>query len=317
MRYFITGGAGFVGSWIVDRLVKDSHEVVVYDNFSTGNEKFLEHVKKSITLIKGDLLDKEKLNKTMRGVDFVFHMAANADIKDNLTNPLKCLEQNTIATSNVLEAMRLNGVKNIVFASTGSVYGEPDVFPTPEDYKFPIQTSMYAASKLACEGLLQAYSVGYGFKVFIFRFVSLMGERYTHGCIFDFYKKLLNNPKELPILGNGKQQKSYLYIGDCVNAIFKVIENSKEKINIFNLGTEEYVNVNFIADVVCKELNLKNVKKVYSGGERGWVGDSPFIFLDVKKIKSFDWEPSLTIEECIKKTINWLKDNQWVLKERK
>jgi len=213
--------------------------------------------------------------------------------------------------------MRLNGVKNIVFASTGSVYGEPNVFPTPENYSFPIQTSMYAASKLACEGLLQAYSIGYDFKVFIFRFVSLMGERYTHGCIFDFYKKLLKNQYELHILGNGKQQKSYLYIGDCINAIFKVIETSRENINIYNLGTEEYVNVDFISDVVCNELGLKNVKKVYGGGERGWVGDSPFIFLDVKKVKSIGWKPTLTIEECIRKTIRWLKDNQWVLESRK
>ncbi len=316
VKYLVTGGAGFVGSSIVDRLVVKSHQVIVYDNLSTGNEMFLNHSKDKILFIKADLLDTKRLNEAMQGVDFVFHMAANADVKDNLKNPTKCLEQNTTGTSNVLEAMRVNGVKNIAFASTGSVYGEPDVFPTPEDCKFPIQTSMYAASKLASEGLLEAYSIGYGIRVFIFRFVSLMGERYTHGCVFDFYKKLLNNSKELYILGDGKQKKSYLYIQDCLDAMFLAIENSTEKINIINLGTEEYVEVNFIADTLCEELGLNNVKYVYSGGKRGWVGDSPFILLDIKKMKALGWKPTFTIEECIKRTITWLRENQWVLKER-
>jgi len=317
MKCLVTGGAGFVGSWIVERLVKEGHEIVVYDNLSTGNEKFMDNFREKVEFIKGDLLDSDQINSAMKGVDFVFHMAANADIKDNLKEPVKCLEQNTIATSNVLEAMRLNGVKEIAFASTGSVYGEPDVFPTPEDYNFPIQTSMYAASKLACEGLLEAYANGYGFKVFIFRFVSLMGERYTHGCVFDFYKKLFENPKELYILGNGKQRKSYLYIHDCLNAMFTAIKKCQDQVNIFNLGTEEYVEVNFIADLVCKELGLEGVEYKYAGGERGWVGDSPFILLDVKKIKSLGWEPTLAIKESIIKTINWLRENQWVLQERK
>ena len=318
MKYFVTGGAGFIGSSIVDALLAKGDEVIVYDNLVTGNMEFLEKAMKNpknkFKLIKGDLLDKEQLNKAMAGIDFVFHMAANADIKDNLKEPIKCLEQNTIVTSNVLEAMRFNNVKQIVFASTGSVYGEPDVFPTPEDYKFPIQTSMYAASKLSCEGLLEAYSIGYGFKVFIFRFVSLMGERYTHGCIFDFYKKLLDNPKELLILGDGKQKKSYLYIQDCIDAIFTAIKKSKTDINIYNLGTEEYMQVTDIADLVCKELGLKNVKYNFSGGTRGWVGDSPFILLDVKKIKSLGWKPKLTIAQAATRTINWLRDNQWALK---
>ncbi|MFH1173785.1 MAG: NAD-dependent epimerase/dehydratase family protein [archaeon] len=316
MKYLVTGGAGFVGSTVVDRLVHQGHDVIVYDNLSTGNLRFLENAKKHITFVKADLLDMKSLCKAMVGVDFVFHMAANADVKDNLKYPTKCLEQNTIATSNVLEAMRTCNVKRIAFASTGSIYGEPDVFPTPEDYHFPIQTSMYGASKLACEGLLQAYAVGYDFQVFIFRFVSLMGERYTHGCVFDFYQRLRENPKGLHMLGDGQQKKSYLYVQDCMDALFLAITKCKDNINIFNLGTPEYIQVMPIANIVCKELGLNDVKFTYSGGERGWVGDSPFILLDVKKMMALGWKPKLNIEQAVKKTINWLKNNQWVYDER-
>jgi len=314
LNILVTGGAGFVGSHIVDKLVLLGNRVTVYDNLSTGNMEFLENSSDKIKLIKADVLDQVSLNSAMKGIDFVFHMAANADIKENLKDPTKCLEQNTIATSNVLEAMRKNNVKNIVFASTGSVYGEPEIIPTPEHAPFPTQTSMYAASKLAGEALLQSYSEGYGFNVYIFRFVSLMGERYTHGCVFDFYKKLLVNPEELEILGNGKQRKSYLYIKDCVDAIFKVVENSKQKLNIFNLGHDDYIMVTRIANIICDELDLNNVDFKYTGGERGWVGDSPFIHLDVSKMKSLGWKPTKSIEECVKITINWLKDNLWALK---
>ena len=309
----VTGGSGFVGSHVVDALVNKGNRVIVYDNFSAGNLRFLDLVKDKVEIVKGDLLDTKHLNSVMSGVDFVFHMAANADVKNNLKDPLKCLDQNTIATSNVLEAMRQNDVKAIVFASTGSVYGEPDVHPTPEDAPFPTQTSIYGASKLACEGLLQAYSVGYDFDIYIFRFVSLMGERYSHGCVFDFYKKLLENPHALEILGNGRQKKSYLYVKDCVNAMFLVIEKSNEKLNILNLGHDDYIEVSPIAEIVCKELGLKDVDFKYTGGERGWIGDSPFIHLDISKIKSYGWKPTKSIPECVKITINWLKENKWAL----
>jgi UDP-glucose 4-epimerase len=317
VKYLVTGGAGFIGSSIVDRLVERGEQVVVIDNLSTGNMRFLEKSKNKITFIKGDLLNTTDIDKAMKGVEFVIHMAANADVRNNVNEPTKCLEQNSIVTSNVLEIMRKFGVKKIAFASTGSVYGEPNKHPTPENYSFPIQTSMYGASKMYCEGLLQAYSVAYDFQIFIFRFVSLMGERYTHGCVFDFYKQLLKDPKHLHMLGDGKQKKSYLYIQDCIDAIFLAIDKSKEKINIFNLGTEEYIQVTPIANIICQELKLKNVKYTYSGGERGWIGDSPFILLDVKKMKSLGWSPKLTIDQSVRKTINWLKDNQWVFNERK
>ncbi len=204
-KVLVTGGAGFVGSHVVDSLLEKKNAVVVYDNLSTGSMRFLEGAADRIEFIKGDLLDVKALSSSLEGVDYVFHMAANADIKDNLKDPLKCLHQNTIATSNLLEAMRKNDVTGMAFASTGSVYGEPQIHPTPEDAPFPIQTSMYGASKLACEGLIEAYSGGYGFDAFIFRFVSLMGERYTHGCVYDFYKKLLKNDR---IPGDTRERKT-------------------------------------------------------------------------------------------------------------
>jgi UDP-glucose 4-epimerase len=312
MKCLVTGGAGFVGSHIVDALLEKDYEVVVYDNLSTGNLRFLDKNQDKITLIKGDLLDCKKLGKSLQDIDAVFHMAAHADIKKNLTEPLSCITNNTVGTSNLLEAMRQNDVNKILFASTGSVYGEPDIFPTPENAPFPVQTSLYGASKLACEGLLQAYSEGYGFKSYIFRFVSLMGERYSHGCVFDFYKKLQKNQAELEIFGDGKQRKSYLYVKDCVNAMLTVFREAKDNVNIFNLGHDDYIDVTSIAKIVCNELKLKNVKFNYTGGVRGWVGDSPFIHLDISKIKSFGWKPTKTIPECIKTTLQWLRTNQWI-----
>jgi UDP-glucose 4-epimerase len=313
MRYLVTGGAGFVGSHIVDRLVAQGHDVVVIDNLSHGRMEFLEGVKERITFIRGDLLDEKILSSAVEGCDFVFHMAANADVKENLTEPTKCLYQNTVATSNLLEAMRKAGVRRIAFASTGSIYGEPDLHPTPEDAPFPTQTSMYGASKLGCEGLLEAYAVGFGFQVYIFRFVSLMGERYTHGCVFDFSKKLLKNPRRLEILGNGKQQKSYLYVKDCVDAMFTSIAASKELITICNIGHDAYIDVTAIAQIVCDELGLREVEFVYTGGERGWVGDSPFIYLDIKRIKALGWSPKVSIQDSVRTTVRWIQQNQWIL----
>ena len=235
MKYFVTGGAGFIGSNMVDRLLRNKDNYVkVYDNLSTGNIKFLEEAKKSnrFEFIKADLLDEDKLHNEMEGCDFVFHFAANADIRFGLEHPRKDLEQNTLVTFNVLEAMRKNSINKIVFPSTGPVYGESKLIPTPEDAPMPIQTSLYGASKLACEGLIEAYCEGFGFTAYIYRFVSILGERYTHGHVFDFVKKLQQNPNSLFILGNGKQKKSYLYIQDCLDAILLSVEKSVEKVNI-------------------------------------------------------------------------------------
>lgn len=317
MKYFVTGAAGFIGSNLVDRLLLLGGEVVGYDNFSTGLHEFLVEASKSknFNLYQGDNLDIPALTKAMRGCDFVFHLAANADVRFGVEHARKDLEQNTIATFNVLEAMRANGVKKIVFSSTGSIYGEAKIIPTSEDAPFPIQTSLYGASKLAGEGMIEAYCEGFGFQSWIFRFVSILGERYTHGHVFDFYKKLLENPKELFVLGNGCQKKSYLYIQDCLDAIFFAIDNFKDSINVLNLGTSEYCQVNDSIGWISARLGL-SPKLIYGGGQRGWIGDNPFIFLDTKKINHAGWKPKLAIKESIIKTLEFLINNRWVLEKR-
>jgi UDP-glucose 4-epimerase len=227
--------------------------------------------------------------------------------------PRRDLEQNTIVTWNVLEAMREQGVRRIGFSSTGSIYGEPNVHPTPEDCPFPVQTSLYGASKLASEGLLQAYAAGFGFETYIFRFVSILGERYSHGHVFDFYAKLLKNPHELPILGDGNQRKSYLYVGDCIRAIQAVI--ARPGPGIYNLGANEYCSVRQSAGWICRRLGLEP-KLLFSGGERGWIGDSPFIYLDCAKVRSLGWEPSLSIQQAVESTVDYLVANRWLLEAR-
>lgn len=316
-HYFITGGAGFIGSNLVDRLLADGHRVTAYDNLSTGFRQFLDNASRSASFrfVEGDVLDSDRLADAMKGCDFVFHLAANADVRFGTDHPRKDLEQNTIATFNVLEAMRSLNIKEIAFSSTGSIYGESTVIPTPEDAPFPVQTSLYGASKLAGEGLISAYCEGFGFRGFIFRFVSILGERYTHGHIFDFYRKLLRDPAKLEVLGNGLQKKSYLYVGDCIAAMLAVIERSPEAVNIYNLGTEEFVEVNDSISVISSKLKVTPAL-AYTGGDRGWIGDNPFIFLDTKKALNLGWQPRLTIREGIVRTLEWLMCNQWVLEAR-
>jgi UDP-glucose 4-epimerase len=317
VKYFVTGCAGFIGSNLSDVLLQAGHEVIGIDNFSTGLREFLQNAQKqpNFTLIEADLLDKAAVQAAMQKVDAVFHLAANADVRFGTDHPHKDLEQNAIATFNVLEAMRAHQVKRIAFASTGSIYGEAPVIPTPEDAPFPVQTSLYGASKLAAEGLIQAYCEGFNFEAHIFRFVSILGERYTHGHVFDFYKQLLKNPDELFILGNGKQRKSYLYIQDCIAAILYAMQHAREKVNIFNLGTDEYCEVNDSIGWICDYLQL-NPKRVYGGGDRGWIGDNPFIFLDTQKIRQIGWQPQLNIEAGVRQTIKYLHENPWVLEKR-
>lgn len=317
MKCFVTGGAGFIGSNLVDRLLHDGHAVIAYDNLSTGQERFLDHAHTcaDFKFIYGDTLDLDALAAAMRGSDFVFHLAANADVRFGLEHPRKDLEQNTIATFNVLEAMRLSGARRIAFSSTGSIYGEPEKFPTPEIVSFPIQTSLYGASKLAGESLIQAYCEGYGFQGYIFRFVSILGERYTHGHIVDFYNNLRTNPNELRVLGNGRQRKSYLYVQDCMDAILLSIEKAQDKVNIFNLGTDEHCQVNDSIGWITEHLHLQP-RLVYTGGERGWIGDSPFIFLDCCRIRQLGWSPKISIRDGVIKTVNFLQANEWVLEKR-
>jgi UDP-glucose 4-epimerase len=307
LRIFVTGAAGFIGSNMVDRLLAVGHSVVGFDNFSTGQPRFLERAMahSQFTLVQGDLLERNVLSKAMAGADLVIHFAANADVRFGTDHPRRDLDQNTIATWNVLEAMREQGCKRMVFSSTGSIYGEPEVFPTPETCPFPVQTSLYGASKLAAEGLIQAYCEGYGMQGYIFRFVSILGERYSHGHVFDFYKQLAEHPEHLHVLGNGQQRKSYLYVQDCIDAILMALDKASDKVNIFNLGTDEYCKVNNSIGWICEYLGLAP-KFTYSGGERGWIGDSPFILLDCSRIRALGWRPRLTIKEAVLATIKFV-----------
>lgn len=315
MKALVTGAAGFIGSSVVDRLLKDGHSVIGVDNLSTGMMRFLEGAQKYETFqfVQRDLFDPYALVDLLsKDVEIVFHFAANADVRFGLNAPRRDLDQNILVTSQVLESMRHAGVKKIVFSSTGSVYGEAPVIPTPETCPFPVQTSLYGVSKVAAEGFISAYAEGYGFQGFIFRFVSILGERYTHGHVYDFIKQLRQDPTKLHVLGNGKQRKSYLYIQDCVDAIMTAISLPTDNhVQIYNLGTDEYCEVNDSIGWISEALGVKPTLE-YAGGERGWVGDNPFIYLDCAKIRQTGWKPKKTIKEAIQLTTKFLLDNPWV-----
>jgi UDP-glucose 4-epimerase len=316
-KVLVTGAAGFVGSNLTDRLLAEGCEVIGFDNFSTGRREFLENAWKStrFELREGDLLHLAKLKDAMEGVDTVFHMAANADVRHGPDHPMKDLEQNAVGTANVLEAMRVCGVKRIAFSSTGSVYGESQVFPTPEDAPFPVQTSLYGASKMAAEGLIAAYCEAFGMQSFIFRFVSILGERYTHGHVLDFYKQLLSHPDQLHILGDGRQRKSYLYVQDCIDAMLLAINRVSNPVSVLNLGTDEYCMVDDSIGWITALIGHKPIRH-YAGGDRGWIGDNPFIFLDCGRMRNLGWRPRLSIREAVERTVLWLQKNHWVLEGR-
>ena len=317
MHCFVTGCAGFIGSHLTDRLLALGHTVSGCDNFSTGQPEFLASARAHprFRFQQLDLLDLPALTEAMRGAETVFHFAANADVRFGLQHPRRDLEQNTIATFHILEAMRASGARRLAFPSTGSVYGETPVIPTPEDAPFPIQTSLYAASKLAGEGLIAAYCAGFGLEACIFRFVSILGERYTHGHVFDFYRQLRAHPERLDVLGDGTQRKSYLYIGDCLDAILLATEKMAVPVSVFNLGTPEYCTVRESIAVLCGHLGL-SPRLVFSGGGRGWVGDNPFIFLDTRRIQALGWTPRLTIREGLLATLRYLQSAPWLLERR-
>jgi UDP-glucose 4-epimerase len=317
MRTFVTGAAGFIASNLVDRLLTDGHTVVGFDNFSTGFARFLDRANGSekFRLIRGDLLQPQGLASAVAGADIVFHLAANADVRFGTEHPRRDLEQNVIATQNVLEAMRETGVRRIAFSSTGSVYGEATVFPTPEDAPFPIQTSLYGASKLAAEGLIAAYCEGFGFQGTVFRFVSILGERYSHGHVFDFCRMLRADPSQLKILGNGRQRKSYLHVADCTAAILTAVARQDDKFAVYNLGTDEYCEVRDSVGWICERLKLQPMLN-YTGGDRGWIGDNPFIFLDCAKIRALGWQPRLSIRQGVEATVDYLMEDPGLLEAR-
>jgi len=317
MKALVTGGAGFIGSHVVDELLRREYEVVVYDNLSSGFVRYLEPALSDgrVELIRGDILDSEGLTRAMEGSSTVFHLAANADVRGGPANTHIDLEQNILGTHRVLEAMRTLGVREIVFTSSATVYGEPDVFPTPEDYS-PMQTSLYGASKLAAEAMIQAYGEYFGIRSHIFRFVSWIGERYSHGVVYDFVNKLRADEKRLEILGDGNQRKSYLYVEDGIRGIFLAKDGILRVKTVLNLGHVECMNVRDLASIVCDEMGLKNVSFRFTGGSRGWLGDSPFVHLDVSRVQRAGFDPQVSIEQGIRRTVRYLLNNPWLLDAR-
>ncbi|MBV8751045.1 MAG: NAD-dependent epimerase/dehydratase family protein [Candidatus Eremiobacteraeota bacterium] len=311
MRYLVTGAAGFVGSTLVDRLLADGHDVVGIDDFSTGREAFVARARENgrFTLVLGDLRDAQLALGAARKADAIFHLSANADVRYGTDHPTRDLEQNTIVTVNVLEAARRNGVRNVLFSSTGSVYGEAPVFPTPEDAPMPVQTSLYGASKVAAEAFIQAYAEGFGIRTLIFRFVSLLGERYTHGHVVDFFRQLREHPDRLHVLGDGSQRKSYLYVGDCIEAMLTALRAAPAKGGVYNLGTDEYCRVVDSIGWICEALGVTPAL-TYSGGSRGWIGDNPFIFLDCARMRALGWQPTMTIRDAVVRTVHWLQETE-------
>jgi UDP-glucose 4-epimerase len=303
----VTGGAGFIGSHLVDALVARGARVRVVDDLSTGFRQF---VNPKAELCEATLLDFAKIRRLFAGADVVFHLAANADVRHGLLHPRKDVEQNLLATHNVLEAMREHGVSRIAFSSTGAVYGDAIVLPTPEDAPFPLQTSLYGASKVAAEALLSAYAHGYGFRASIFRFVSMLGPRYTHGHVFDFWRKLKRDPTQLSVLGDGQQRKSYLHVADCVRALLLGFELQQEAVRVLNIGHDAWLSVTESIAIICRALNVSPALS-FSGGERGWIGDSPKILLDTTRLRALGWAPTVSLPAAIVETLQFLEANPY------
>lgn len=300
MNVLVTGGAGFIASHLSEALLREGHKVVVLDNLSNGNREF---VPESAKFIKKDLV-KDDFQADLKQIECVFHFAADPDVKQSL-DAQSSFDNNLIATFNLLEACRKSNVSHFVFASTSAVYGEAKKIPTPESYPaMPI--SNYGASKLGCEAYVASYTQCYGIKATVLRFANIFGERSLHGVMYDFYHKLKKNPKQLEILGNGKQEKSYLYISDTIAATLLTWQKQKSQFNIFNIGSEQKIPVNTIAKTMCNQLNL-NPKFTYTGGDRGWVGDVSLMLLDTKKLRNLGWKESVSFENGLQNYLKWLK----------
>ena len=305
MRVVVTGGAGFIGSNLVDALLAAGHEVVVVDNFSTGNEANLIEARRNSRCSEAivDLFaEPEHIAPVLEGADAVVHLAANADVRSGWDAPRRDLDQNVLATHNLLEAMRAVGVRRCLFSSTGSVYGEADVIPTPEDAPFPVQSSLYGASKLAAEGYLAAYAEGSALSVTVFRFVSIMGRRYSHGHVIDFVGQLLRDPHRLVVLGDGSQRKSYLDVSDCVAAILMRLDKHP-KFEVLNLGVDDSCTVRESAQWICARMGVTPTLE-FGTGDRGWIGDNPFIYLDCRRMFSHGWRPRYSIREAVERTVD-------------
>jgi UDP-glucose 4-epimerase len=314
MRVAVTGAAGFIGSNLVDALLARGDEVVGIDNLGTGRREFLQDasVNESFELFELDLVDdSQRLPAALERADAVVHLAANADVRFGWNQPRRDLEQNVVATLNVLEAARSVGVRRVLFSSTGSVYGETPTIPTPEDAPFPVQTSLYGASKAAAEGYLGAYAEARELSVTVFRFVSILGPRYTHGHVIDFVSQLGRDPGSLAVLGDGTQRKSYLEVSDCVRAVMSRLDHEPQ-FEVFNLGVDSYCTVRDSIGWITRRLGVEPELK-FAGGDRGWVGDNPFIFLDTARIRSTGWAPNYSIQQAVERTVDYLMANDWLL----
>ena len=305
-NFLITGGAGFIGSNLINKLLEfPENNVFVFDNLSTGRKSNLKLDNKNLNFYHIDLKTPFRDWPKLKEIDTLFHFAANADVRGGEINRDIDFYENVVVTKAICDYASKNKIKKVAFSSSATVYGEPDMFPTPENYTSN-QTSVYGASKLAGEAYLQAYSEYLDFKVTIFRFVSWVGYGYSHGVIYDFVNKLLKNPNELFILGDGNQKKSYLDVADGVNGVLNLSNLNEDKCNIFNLGHNEIIDVNSLARIICNKLNLKSIKFNYSGGERGWKGDSPLVHLDISKAKKYGWSPQVDIKTAISNTVDYL-----------
>lgn len=308
MKAFVTGGAGFIGCHLVDRLMQGNNDVTVFDNLSSGRRAFMEHHRNNnnFEFVQADLLGLREVKKAIKGYDIVFHLAANPDARLGIENTDLDMKQETIATYNVLEAMRVNKIKKIVFSSSGTIYGETPVIPLSEDYGPVLPISLYGAGKVASEGLISAFCHTFDMQAWIFRFANIVGERGTHGVIFDFINKLKKNPRELEILGDGTQEKPYLYAKDCIEGIIFGLENSNERVNVFTLGCDSSTDVTTIANMVVKEMDLKNVRFKYTGGDRGWPGDVPQVRFNCGKINNLGWKARYTSDEAVRLAVKVL-----------
>jgi UDP-glucose 4-epimerase len=305
MKAFVTGGAGFIGSHIVDKLIQRGDKVTVFDNLSSGETQYIKHHldDPNFKFIKADLLDLKTVKKEIKNHDVVFHIAANPYVRLGEKQTRLDLEQGTIATYNVLESMRLNNIKKIVFSSSSVVYGETPDINILESYGPTLPISLYGAGKIGGEGLISSFCGTFGFQAWIYRFANIVGIRGTHGVIVDFIAKLEKNPKELEILGDGCQQKPYLYITELVDGMLFGFEHSNEQINLFNLSVDSNTTVKSIADMVAEEMKLKNVKFKYTGGKRGWAGDVPRFQLSTEKMRKLGWQASLSSDAAVRKAI--------------
>jgi len=301
-KYFVTGGAGFIGGHLVERLMSEGNQVTVYDNLVTGKKQWIEHHigKKGFRFVEADILDFGTLKKEMVGHDIVWHLAANTDIiKGNNIIDFD-LKNCVTGTCNTLEAMRQNGIKKLLFASSATVYGDAPPIALSETFGPLLPISLYGSGKLACEGFISAYCHLFDMNAWMFRFGNVVGGKMWHGVIFDFIQKLKNNPKEMEILGDGKQEKNYFMIEDCLDGMFHAFKTSKTQYDVYNLGCESYITVTRIAEVVAEEMGLKNVKFNYTGGKRGWPGDATTVHFNIDKMKKLGWNTRYNSEGAVR-----------------